>query len=117
MSIKGGYFIRRGLSLLNTDFNISVNISTLEKPHMPFIPKLSIAAPYLTSAHGGIIVADSDFELTSDDYAVAASGSGTGPWFNKKLHNFTHKADPHILLIHMGNFPIYLDEFLTYTHL
>ena len=89
--IKGGFFIQRGFSRVNTDFKISINISELEKPHMPFIPKLSIAAPYLTSAHGGIIVADSNFELTSEDYAVAANGSGTGPWFNKRLHNFTNQ--------------------------
>ena len=89
--IKGGYFIQRGLSLVNTDFEISINISTLEKPHMPLIPKLSITAPYLTSAHGGILIADSDFEITSDDYTLVANGSGTGPWYNEKLHNFTNQ--------------------------
>jgi hypothetical protein len=89
--IKGGYFIRRGLSLINTDFKISINISKLEKPHMTFIPKLSIAAPYLTSAHGGVLIADSNFELTSDEYAIVADGSGTGPWYNNKLHNFTNQ--------------------------
>jgi hypothetical protein len=89
--IKGGYFISRGLSLVNSDFEISINISTLEKPHMPLIPKLSITAPYLTSAHGGILIADSDFEITSDDYTIVADGSGTGPWYNEKLHNFTNQ--------------------------
>lgn len=89
--IKGGYFIQRGLSRVNTDFEIFINISTLEKPHMPLIPKLSITAPYLTSAHRGIIIADPDFELTSDNYAVVANGSGTGPWYNEKLHNFTNQ--------------------------
>ena len=89
--IKGGYFIPRGLSIVNTDFKISINISTLEKPHMPLIPKLSITAPYLTSAHGGILIADSDFEITSDNYSIVANGSGTGPWYNEKLHNFTNK--------------------------
>jgi hypothetical protein len=89
--LKGGFFIQRGISLVNNDFEISINISTLEKPHMPLIPKLSITAPYLTSAHGGILIADSDFEITSDDYAIIANGSGTGPWYNKKLHNFTNQ--------------------------
>jgi hypothetical protein len=89
--IKGGYFVSRGLSLVNTDVEISVNISTLEKPHMPLIPKLSITAPYLTSAHGGVIVADPDFEITSDDYTLVANGFGTGPWFEEKLHNFTNQ--------------------------
>ncbi len=89
--IKGGYFIQRGLSIVDSDFEISINISALEKPHMPLIPKLSMIAPYLTSAHGGLIIADPDFELTSDNYATAANGSGTGPWYNEKLHNFTNQ--------------------------
>ncbi len=89
--IKGGYFTQRGFSFVDTDFEISINISTLKQPHMPLIPKLSIIAPYLTSAHGGIIVADSSFEITSDEYTIAASGSGTGPWYNESLHNFTNE--------------------------
>ncbi len=89
--MKGGYFTQRGFSFINSDFEISVNVSTLEKPHMPLIPNLSITAPYLTSAHGGIIVADSGFEITSDDYTIAAEGSGTGPWYNENLHNYTNE--------------------------
>jgi len=89
--IKGGYFIQRGLSIVNTDFEIFINISTLEKPHMPLIPKLSMTAPYLTSAHGGMIIANPDFGLTSDNYTIVANGSGTGPWYNEKLHNFTNQ--------------------------
>jgi hypothetical protein len=83
---KGGYFIQRGFSFINSDFEISINISTLERPHMPLVPNLSIIAPYLTSAHGGMIVADPGFEITGEDYIVKASGSGTGPWYNEKLH-------------------------------
>jgi len=89
--IKGGYFIQRGLSIVNTDFEISINISALEKPHMPLIPNLSLTAAYLASAHGGIILADSDFEITSADYADAANGSGTGPSYNESLFNFTNQ--------------------------
>ena len=89
--VKGGYFSQRGLSMVNFDFGISINISSLEKPHMSFIPNLSILAPYLTSAHGGIIIADSDFEITSPDYAIVADGSGTGPCYNESLHNFTNQ--------------------------
>ena len=89
--IKGGYFSLRGFSRVDTDFEISINITALEKPHMSLIPKLSITAPYLTSSHGGILIADSDFEITSDDYAIVANGSGTGPWYNEKLHNFTNQ--------------------------
>jgi len=88
--IKGGYFTQRGISVVDTNFEISIKISELEKPHMPLIPKLSMTAPYLTSAHGGIIIADSNFGLTSNGYATMANGSGTGPWYNEKLHNFTN---------------------------
>jgi len=88
---KGGYFTQRGFSFIDTDFEISINISKLKKPHIPLIPNLSITAPYLTSAHRGILVADSGFEITGDDYTIAADGSGTGPWYNEKLHNFTNE--------------------------
>jgi len=89
--LKGGYFSQRGLSIINTDIEISINLSYLKKPHMPLIPKLSITAPYLTSAHGGIIIADPDFELTSNNYTIIANGSGSGPWYNKYLHEFTNQ--------------------------
>jgi hypothetical protein len=89
--IKGGYFVQRGLSIVNTDFEISINISTLEKPHMPLVPNLSLIAPYITSAHGGIILAGSDFEITGNDYTFVANGSGAGPSYNESLHNFTNQ--------------------------
>jgi len=95
--IKGGFFIQRGLSIVDTDFEILLNISELEKPHLPFIPMLSMTAPYLTAAHGGIILADSNFELTDENYVDAAYGSGTGPWYNEKLHNFTNEKIGYIL--------------------
>ncbi len=88
--IKGGYFSQRGISIANIDFEISTTISKLEKPHTPIIPKLSMMAPYLTCAHGGVLLADSDFEFTSNKYSDIANGSGTGPAYNEKLHNFTN---------------------------
>ena len=89
--IKGGFFIQRGLSTVNTDIEMAINISTLEKPHLPFIPKLSMTASYLTMAHGGIVLADPKFELTSDNYINVANGSGTGPWYNESLHSFNNE--------------------------
>jgi hypothetical protein len=94
---RGGYFVQRGFSYVNSDFEISINISTLEKPHLSLVPNLSIISPYLTSAHGGIIVADQGFEITDDDYAVEANGSGTGPWYNEKLHNHNNEKVNYIL--------------------
>jgi hypothetical protein len=89
--LKGGYFTQRGFSLINNDIEININISNLEKPHMPLIPKLSIMAPYLTSAHGGMIIADSDFAITTEEYSIAADASGSGPSYNEKLHEFTNQ--------------------------
>ena len=37
--------------------------------------------------------------------------------FVKNYKILQRKRFPHIPLIHMGNFPIYLDEFVTYTQL
>ena len=87
--IKGGYFIQRGISNLNANIIITTSIKKLEKPHLPLIPKLSMTAPYLTAAHGGIIIID-DNELTNDSYSKIADGSGTGPWYNESLQNFNN---------------------------
>ena len=48
-------------------------------------------APYITSAHGGIILADSNFELTDENYSEIARGYSTGPWYNEKLHEYNNK--------------------------
>jgi hypothetical protein len=89
--IKGGYFLERGLSLVNADIMINTTISTLATPHLPAIPKLSMIASYLAAAHGGIVLANSSWELTDSSYAVVAQGSGAGPWYNESLHSFTNK--------------------------
>ena len=95
--IKGGYFSQRGISIVNTDFNVTVIRSSLEKPHLAMIPKLSMLAPYLASAHGGIILADSNFELTNESYQEAADGYGTGPSYEEGLHDFTNKKVKYII--------------------
>ncbi len=84
--IKGGYFSQRGLSVADVDYDISISRSFLDKPHNPIVPNLSILAPYLTAAHGGLIIAEEDFALTSDDYYNEAQGTGSGPSYNEKLH-------------------------------
>ena len=89
--IKGGYFIQRGLSWFDNDINITVTITTLGSSHLPLIPNLSIIAPYLTAAHGGLIIANTTWELTDASYASVAQGSGAGPWYNDSLHPFTNK--------------------------
>jgi hypothetical protein len=88
--IKGGFFIQRGLSWFDADINITTTITTLGNPHLPLIPNLSSIAPYLTAAHGGLIIANTTWELTDASYASAAQGSGAGPWYNESLHPFTN---------------------------
>ncbi len=89
--IKGGFFVQRGISWFDADINITATITALGNPHLPLIPNLSIIAPYLTAAHGGLIIANTTWELTDASYASAAQGSGVGPWYNESLHPFTNK--------------------------
>ena len=88
--ILGGFFSRRGISLVDSNFDIDLTISTLETPHLPSIPKLSQTAAYLTASHGGILLADAAFELTDESYSIAAQGYSSGPWYVEELHNFTN---------------------------
>jgi hypothetical protein len=88
--IKGGFFVQRGISFVDADVTIQVSLSTLSSPHLPFIPKLSSLAPYLTAAHGGLIIANASWELTDESYATVAQGSAAGPWYNESLHSFTN---------------------------
>ncbi|MBN2602634.1 MAG: hypothetical protein JXA91_00695 [Candidatus Thermoplasmatota archaeon] len=89
--IKGGYFSQRGMSIADVDYEISISRSSLDKPHNPLVPNLSILAPYLTAAHGGLIIAEENFALTSDDYYYEAQGTGSGPWYNEKLHKYNNE--------------------------
>jgi hypothetical protein len=88
--IKGGFFVQRGISCVDANITVLMTLSTLSSPHLPLIPKLSSLAPYLAAAHGGLIIANTSWELTDDSYASAAHGSGAGPWYNESLHPFTN---------------------------
>ncbi|MBN1280569.1 MAG: hypothetical protein JXA00_02870 [Candidatus Thermoplasmatota archaeon] len=89
--IKGGYFLQRGFSYLNEDLQFTATISRLTSPHLPLIPNLSVLAPYLTAAHGGLLIANSSWELTDDSYETAAEGTAAGPWYTESLHQFTNE--------------------------
>ena len=95
--IRGGYFSQRGISFVDTDFDITSTVSTLEKPHLPFIPKLSMQASYLTAAHGGIILADPCFELTDENYEQIAQGYSSGPWHHEDLHLYNNQKVEYVL--------------------
>ncbi len=88
--IKGGFFIQRGVSWVDANLTIDVTISTLASPHLPVIPKLSSLSPYLTAAHGGLVIANASWELTDAGYVTAAHGLGAGPWYDERLHVFTN---------------------------
>jgi Peptidase family C25 len=88
--IKGGFFIQRGLSYIDANVTVNVTVSSLSSPHLPLIPSLSSLAPYLTAAHGGLILANASWELTDESYETVAQGSGSGPWYTESLHPFTN---------------------------
>ncbi len=87
---KGGYFVQRGFSWIDVNVTLTVTRSRLDSPHLPLIPGLSSLAPYLTAAHGGLLIANTSWELTDASYGSAAQGSGSGPWYNASLHPFTN---------------------------
>jgi hypothetical protein len=95
--IKGGYFSTRGLSFVDHDINLTITVSSLDSPHLPLLPKLSMIAPYLTAAHGGILLADPKFELTDNSYRLAAEGLATGPWYSEQLHEYTNEKVTYII--------------------
>jgi hypothetical protein len=89
--IKGGWFLQRGISRVDADITLSVTINALARPHLPLIPRLSMLAPYLAAAHGGLVIANTDWELTDDSYSAVAQGSGSGPWYNESLIPFVNE--------------------------
>jgi hypothetical protein len=86
-----------GVSNIEASYEISVTTSTLSKPHLPIYPKLSSLAPYVTAAHGGIVLADTNFELTSDGYELEAAGYGTGAWYETSLHGAVNERVEYVV--------------------
>lgn len=94
---RGGYFSLRGLSNVNTEIVIETEIHTQSSSHYPLISELSLNAPYLTSAHGGIIIADEHFSLTDETYNKIASQHATGPWYDERLHGYNNEKVDYII--------------------
>ena len=107
--IKGGYFSQRGISNVDSTVQINISIESLETPHLPFIPKLSLLASYLSAAHGGLVIADSQFELTDEGYEHAAQGLATGPWYSEQLHEYNNNK-VNITLSHVTQILHLLEE-------
>jgi hypothetical protein len=88
---RGGFFSLRGLSNIDTTVHIKQNLQTLSSAHYPLIPNLSQNAGYLTSAHGGIIIANEHFSLTDSTYETIANHHATGPWYDETLHAYNNE--------------------------
>lgn len=88
---RGGYFSLRGISNVKTSIVINHQLDTLSHPHYPFVNDLSQNAAYLTSAHGGIIIANEQFSLTDESYGIIADHHGTGPWYEETLHEYNNE--------------------------
>ncbi len=88
---KGGFFTSRGLSIVDCIVNITIIIDELLTPHYSLIPKLSMITPYLTMAHGGIIIADENFSLTTSEYIDIAAGYPSGPWYTEELQEYNNE--------------------------
>ena len=95
--LKGGFFSLRGFSQVAAKLNISMTVHQLKSSHYPLISNLSMLAPYLTCVHGGMIIANESFALTSDGYETAARGLATGPWYSEQLHSFNNQKVNHTL--------------------
>jgi len=74
-----------GYSRIDATYDLTVRHTTLATPHYPRIRDLSMLAPYLAAAHGGVVYADPKIELTSDSYARYAQGSVTGPAYDTNI--------------------------------
>ncbi|MBS3802566.1 MAG: hypothetical protein KGY65_07445 [Candidatus Thermoplasmatota archaeon] len=88
---RGGYFSLRGLSDVQTNLKIEQHMQTLNDAHYPLISGLSQNAAYLTSAHGGIILADEQFSLTDEKYLEIADHHSTGPWYDETLQKYNNE--------------------------
>jgi hypothetical protein len=86
-----------GISNIEASYEIALTTSTLSKPHLPIYPRLSTLAPYVTAAHGGLVLADTNFELTSEEYALDAAGYGTGAWYETGLHKVVNERVGYVL--------------------
>ncbi len=88
---RGGFFSQRGISIVDAHLNLTIVQEIQQTAHLPLIPSLSMTAPYLTSAHGGMLLASDTWQITTVDYATIAQGIATGPWYNETLHAYNNQ--------------------------
>jgi hypothetical protein len=107
---KGGYFSQRGLSHVAADIDITTNITTYAKPYLPPAKNLSQLAPYITAAHGGILIANNSFTLADETYSDHANGTAAGPWYTQSLQNYSN-SKVHTILTHLNTTLDLLDQY------
>lgn len=88
---QGGFFLYRGISMVDAQVKLLIQKDKQHTPHFPLITNLSLNAAYLTSAHGGIILADESWQITTEQYASEAYGTSTGPWYEEQLHEYNNE--------------------------
>jgi hypothetical protein len=71
-----------GYTKVDADYELTTEIDTVSDAHWPLLEDDSLMAPYLASAHGGIVLAGPGFEMTDKDYPALADGATGGPWYN-----------------------------------
>lgn len=74
-----------GISRFSGSYEVESHAMVLTDPHLPLYEGLSMMAPYLSAARGGMVLADPSFELTGSDYSQRAAGRSTGPWYDREL--------------------------------
>lgn len=86
-----------GISKIEATYDLTTVISTLSEPHLPLFADHSLMAAYTTAARGGLVVAESGFEMTNTEFASDAAGYGTGPWYETDIHEASNKkADENV---------------------
>lgn len=88
---RGGFFVPRGISMVDATVELTVHQRTQQTAYLPLIHNLSMNAAYLTSAHGGILLADDTWQITTPEYLTAANACSTGPWYDESLHPYNNK--------------------------
>jgi len=83
--IKGGFFSQRGISMVDTDFDVDIIISSYDSPCYPSMP-LSSLAPYLASMRGGIVM-PAENEIMDKEYKFSLAG---GAWNHPEIHSFVN---------------------------
>lgn len=101
--LGAGYGVRTEFIRVNVvsgTYEAKVTVASMSKPHWPLIPNLSMLAPYLTAAHGGMLLADSNFEEScpafrygwSQTEPVAVNGSAQ-KFVNQKVMEIKAKLN------------------------